>query len=230
MPQPRATRAACDVIPPLAVSIAFEANIPCISSGEVSSLTKTTFNPLSCSFFALSGSKTICPTAQPGPAGSPIAIGHPIIGQPQNINRAYENNNSIISTIHSTTFDQGNSNIEPMLEALPNEIGYDINLAINPLGNISGHNDFIHKDYPFLIDLDLLVPLELITNNLTLQDTIDININDTSGINYGKLYFDITNGFPFQAQIMLAIPGGNNNLFSPNIIYSGIIDNNGIVI
>ncbi len=162
-------------------------------------------------------------------SGNPISIGHPIIGQPQNINRAYENNSTIISTNYSTTFDQGNSNIESMLEALPNEIGYDINLAINPLGNVSGHNDFIHKDHPFLIDLDLLVPLELITNNLTLQDTIDININDTSGINYGKLYFDITNGFPFQAQIMLAIPSSNNNLFSPDIIYSATIDNNGIV-
>ena len=40
------------------------------------------------------------------------------------------------------------------------------------------------------------MPLDLIANQLTIQDTIEIDINDTNNINYGSLYIEIDNEFP----------------------------------
>ena len=68
---PRATTAACEVIPPRAVSIPSAAFIPAKSSGEVSIRTIITLCPSSCHFAASSAKKTICPVAAPGDAGSP---------------------------------------------------------------------------------------------------------------------------------------------------------------
>mmetsp|Transcript_8625 Transcript_8625/g.19771 ORF Transcript_8625/g.19771 Transcript_8625/m.19771 type:complete len:218 (-) Transcript_8625:56-709(-) len=71
LPHPRATTAACEVIPPLAVRIPCDAHMPPTSSGDVTSRTK-----MSCSELRASASvvlKTSLPTAAPGPPASPIA-------------------------------------------------------------------------------------------------------------------------------------------------------------
>ncbi len=71
LPQPLATKAAWDVIPPLAVRIASATCIPCTSSGEVSSRTNITFSPFFTHSSASSAVKTTRPTLPPGPAGNP---------------------------------------------------------------------------------------------------------------------------------------------------------------
>ena len=74
LPIARATTAAWEVIPPLAVRIPWAAFIPWISSGVVSGRTRRTFSPCSASSTASSGSKTTLPTAAPGLAARPLAI------------------------------------------------------------------------------------------------------------------------------------------------------------
>ena len=71
-PMPRATTAACEVIPPRAVTIARAACMPWISSGLVSTRTRITSSPRSAMYAALSESKTTLPTAAPGLAGRPL--------------------------------------------------------------------------------------------------------------------------------------------------------------
>ena len=73
LPHPRATSAAWDVIPPLAVRIASAACIPCTSSGDVSSRIRITSSPFWCQDSASSAVKVNRPLAPPGPAGSPLA-------------------------------------------------------------------------------------------------------------------------------------------------------------
>ena len=73
LPIPLATTAAWLVMPPFVVNIPTDVNIPLMSSGLVSSLTKMTFFPLAASISALSGSKTISPTAAPGEAFKPFS-------------------------------------------------------------------------------------------------------------------------------------------------------------
>ncbi len=73
-PIPRATTAACEVIPPRAVRIPSAACIPPMSSGDVSSRTRITLSPRPAHASASSAVKTTRPTAAPGEAGSPRAM------------------------------------------------------------------------------------------------------------------------------------------------------------
>ena len=71
---PRATTAACEVMPPRVVRMPSAACMPWMSSGEVSTRTRITFLPSALSFVASSELNTISPEAAPGDAGRPVAI------------------------------------------------------------------------------------------------------------------------------------------------------------
>ena len=74
LPQPRATTAAWDVIPPRAVSTPVAAFMPPTSSGDVSMVTRITFSPAACRASASAAVKTTWPTAAPGEAGRPLPM------------------------------------------------------------------------------------------------------------------------------------------------------------
>ena len=71
LPMPRATTAACEVLPPRLVSTPSAAIIPDRSSGLVSRRTSTTFSPLLAHWTAVSEENTALPTAAPGEAFMP---------------------------------------------------------------------------------------------------------------------------------------------------------------
>ena len=73
LPMPRATTAACDVMPPCAVSTPCAWSRPWMSSGVVSQRTRMTASPALPSSSARSASKTTLPEAAPGEAFSPVA-------------------------------------------------------------------------------------------------------------------------------------------------------------
>ena len=73
-PIPRATTAACEVIPPCAVRTPREWISPWMSSGVVSQRTRMTSSPALPFSSARSASSTIAPDAAPGDALSPVAI------------------------------------------------------------------------------------------------------------------------------------------------------------
>jgi hypothetical protein len=74
LPMPRATTAACEVIPPRVVRMPSAACMPWMSSGEVSTRTRMTRLSLALSVSASSAENTISPDAAPGEAGSPVAM------------------------------------------------------------------------------------------------------------------------------------------------------------
>ena len=78
LPMPRATTAACEVLPPREVSTPWAAKKPWMSSGLVSSRTRMIFSPALPRASAVSASKTIIPEAAPGDAGRPVASGWPL--------------------------------------------------------------------------------------------------------------------------------------------------------
>ena len=75
---PRATTAACDVTPPRVVRIPAAACMPAMSSGEVSSRTRTTGSPFAAIATARSApSARRGRTPRPGPAGRPLPRSRP---------------------------------------------------------------------------------------------------------------------------------------------------------
>ena len=70
---PRATTAACDVIPPRVVRMPSATCMPLMSSGLVSTRTRITLCPAALATSASSELNTISPLAAPGEAGRPVA-------------------------------------------------------------------------------------------------------------------------------------------------------------
>ncbi|MBL4667653.1 MAG: hypothetical protein JKY30_00100 [Flavobacteriales bacterium] len=87
-------------------------------------------------------------------------------------------------------------------------------MNINPLGNISGGNDFVYKKHPLQTNLNVEFPLSLIANNLTLQDTVDFSLmkdGESGSIIDGTLFLYANNGYPFDANIQMALYDENMN-------------------
>lgn len=166
--------------------------------------------------------------------GAQASLSHSIIGSPININRSTETN-SIPEVNYTSYFNQlttSNSNIDHLIELFPNELLYDINLLINPFGNISGSNDFVYKKHPLKTKLNVEFPLSFVANNLTLIDTVDFNLekNSSDKIIEGNLFIYANNGYPFDATLGLELLDENSNpiksLPISNYIASATVDAN----
>lgn len=143
-----------------------------------------------------------------------------------NINRASENGGIVTPSHAYFPLTTSNSNIKDLIENLPNKMEYQLKVTMNPLGNISGSNDFIYTDKLLNGFLEMRVPLSFIANNLTLTNTLNFNISsgDNRNIKNGVLTLYADNGFPFDATVQLytlndngaitdSLTGGNSTIF-----------------
>lgn len=149
--------------------------------------------------------------------GSSVGLQHAIIGSAINLNRASLQNNQIQYSEYPILMNNTNSNIDLMLENLPNQFGYTANLQLNPLGNISNHNDFIDCESTFDVVLDAAIPLSIIATQLQIGDTsaITINQNDAlDNVNSGTLVIRMNNGFPLEGWIEFASLTNNQRTFT----------------
>lgn len=166
--------------------------------------------------------------------GDIIALQNNIIGQLISLTRAMIINGDITPTEYDFSLNDQNSNIIDFLELLPLQLGYDLDLEINPLGNISGYNDFYNADAPMGIFLNAELPLSFIANELVIQDTLTIDISSLEQVNQLTLKFKMENGFPIEANVQLAVLDQNDHIidrvFSPENIPSGILDQSGKVV
>jgi len=153
-----------------------------------------------------------------------------------NLNRATESGpppSPVNSTYYSVQLDNTNSNIIALIESLPDRLEYDLNFNINPLGNVSGHHDFLYTDDLFDANLKINLPLRFAANQLLFTDTQALAAIDTSGDNnLGDGIFKLIaeNGFPYELEIQLITLDENYNvtdsLFVPNTIAPAPMDGN----
>ncbi|MEO6883943.1 MAG: hypothetical protein ABI199_07950 [Bacteroidia bacterium] len=151
-------------------------------------------------------------------SGSTVLLTNSVIGSPININRATETGNPynpVNTSVYTVSMDNTNSNITSLIGNLPNQFGYGIKITTNPLGNVSGGNDFMYAGHTISANLDIQVPLALVANNLTLEDTVTTNFAPASGnshLNNGTFILWANNGFPFSAQVQLYLLNQNNQI------------------
>ncbi len=152
-----------------------------------------------------------------------------------NLNRAsYTGNSSnpVVENVKNYPLNSSNSNVKAFIENLPNKIIYSMNGQINPLGNVSGNNDFVYYGYGFRTDLEMDIPFAFAATNLRLQDTVEVSfsdMNESENINHGQLTLRATNGFPFDADLQAYLCDANNvitdSLFSiPSVVVSANVD------
>ena len=161
------------------------------------------------------------------------ALSHSSIGTPLNLNRAQLtfSNPEVTYSSYNIAMNTANSNIDQLIEIFPNQLLYEIDLNVNPLGNISGGNDFVYKKHTLETNLNVEFPLSLVANGLTLQDTVSFSLNadgETGSIIDGILFLYASNGYPFDATIQLGLYDENmnflQNLTVNNQIRSALVD------
>ena len=93
------------------------------------------------------------------------------------------------------------------IENLPDKIKYNLNIAMNPLGNISGGNDFIYYGKGFKAILNFEMPLVFSSNAITIADTENFTFDSDifNNINGGKLNIIANNTFPIQAKLKMIL-------------------------
>lgn len=158
--------------------------------------------------------------------GTTINLNHSIIGATTNINRASESGGNVFPIIANFPLTVSNSNIKQMIENLPDKFGYSMQIITNPLGNISGSNDFIYSDKLMKAKMDIEIPLSLVATNLTLVDTLDLNISNTGqqNVTSGILTLIADNGFPFDASLQLYLLNETNTAVDSIFADANIID------
>jgi hypothetical protein len=164
---------------------------------------------------------------------APVLLQHELIGNQQVLNRAYRIGDEVYAQELSYTLDEQTSNIKEMIELMPDSVGYAVAIVVNPLGNVSAYNDFAYRKHPLRLRLAVDMPLNTIANQLTLVDTLILEIDDQQPLNDLTLYFDIQNGFPMSASIQLTILDTQDNpisqIITPGMIPSGTIGTDGRV-
>lgn len=165
--------------------------------------------------------------------GNTVHLANSAVGSPLNINRSADNAGIVIPTTYSIAMTPSNSNIKPFLENLPDRLSYQLDLEVNPLGNVSGGNDFVYYGKLMKTDLNITIPLSLVANNLTISDTVAINTASLENVNSGTLYLYADNGFPFTAEVQLYLLDAGLNIVdslvsAPNAVLAPLLDGNNV--
>ncbi|HTA26723.1 MAG TPA: hypothetical protein VK809_02965, partial [Bacteroidia bacterium] len=159
-----------------------------------------------------------------------------VINSTINVNRATETHNPnapVNPYVTNFALNPSNSNILAWLDNLPTTVSYALNVTTDPLGNVSGFNDFAYYGYGINSAINITIPLSLIANNLTLADTLAVNFagsgSPTKQVKSGKLTIYASNGFPFSAGLQIFLLNQNNavsdSLFIPSqTIMGGMVD------
>lgn len=131
-----------------------------------------------------------------------------------------------------------NSNIADLLSLLPDRIEFDLGVEVNKYGNPGLRDNFATNASRISAFLDMEVPLHGVADQLTLQDTVALDISEgtlPTGILGGELNMVVSNDFPFEAAVQMYFrdAGGNvvDSLFTggTQVVPAGQIDQNGIV-
>ncbi len=156
-----------------------------------------------------------------------VNLNHSLIGQPVNINRAAYSFSypPSIPSIYSWTFNNANSNIVDMFEVMPDFLGYDFSLWTNPLGNVSGNNDFIYTQFGINAYIDVDMPVNFYADQILLVDTLDVDfgLDNHHDVKEANLKLFIGNSFPFSANIELYFLDENNNLLDQVVASPGLV-------
>ncbi|MDQ3110736.1 MAG: hypothetical protein M3R17_12655 [Bacteroidota bacterium] len=160
--------------------------------------------------------------------GQTVYLNHPIIGTPINVNRGVYASTwgDVIPSSYNYTFDNSNSNAKALVENLPDKLGYDVTLVTNPLGNVSGNNDFFFAAHSIDATLNVEMPLNLFADQLTISDTIIPDFSSFENhddILKGTLTLTAANSFPFGAVVDIYFIDAMSNVTGSVVAPSNVI-------
>lgn len=166
-------------------------------------------------------------------SGNFVDLMHPEIGTDINISRAIQSVNGVDPFEYELNLTGQNSNILDLLEVLPDRIGYNLSFELNPLGNVSGGNDFAFGDSEIAVALMAEIPLQFSSSGIQLSDTLNFSIDSltTDMLSFAELQLTLNNTFPFDLSVELFTMDGQSNytIGSSTSIQSAITQNGYVV-
>lgn len=138
--------------------------------------------------------------------GNSVTLNATTLPKPISIDPATDNPFKIFE--QNYIIDETNSNVKNFISNLPNEIEYDMDININPNGNIRAWKDFLYDYSKLEAKLQLKMPLAFTANNLSLTDTLPFEIFSTGNLNRvkeGTFNIIVDNSFPLSAFVQLYI-------------------------
>lgn len=121
------------------------------------------------------------------------------------------------------TFHKDNSNIVDLFKEKVKRVTYDIDAGANPDmdESITG---FVNEDSYFRVRVNVELPLEGTVNNLVLQDTIDLDLEDLDDVTGAEFKTVIANDFPADITFQAYFLDDNNilldSLFEERLLLS----------
>ncbi|MBN4081745.1 hypothetical protein JYU23_01305 [bacterium AH-315-C07] len=152
-----------------------------------------------------------------------ISLAGSVLDNPFIVQRATEN--PLTSAISDLIINNSNANASALIENLPDQLLYDLDIYINPQGNTSSSTGFASADLPISANLDMEFPLSFIADKLTLQDTSKLKLSEmknSENIIDGEFTFLVDNGFPLEAILQLYVLNDNNRIIDSLITDGGI--------
>lgn len=144
--------------------------------------------------------------------GSQVDVSHAITSSPVQLTRAKETvpESNYEARSYQTQLDASNSNITDFIGIFPDSVEYVLDLAINPLGNISGGNDFIFYNTGVTVTTELSIPLRFSANRILIADTTEFQLDNdsraqTDNIQGGTLWLRGENDYPLEAEMQLVL-------------------------
>ncbi|NQX91839.1 MAG: hypothetical protein HRT74_06900 [Flavobacteriales bacterium] len=138
---------------------------------------------------------------------SSVSLNHSLIGATQNITRATEIDGEIFPNAYTYEFDEENSNLTEWVGLIPEELAVAGEIEINPLGDISGGNDFIFTDQSIELIYNLDVPLCVGVDNVLFVDTLEVDSIPDLPNGSGVVWLYLENSFPMGGTISLKREG-----------------------
>ncbi|MCD6067784.1 MAG: hypothetical protein K0S33_2610 [Bacteroidetes bacterium] len=211
-----------------------------ISSGTLG-LDEATIELLVSNQFGIDLRSTITALQSLNPQNATVTLTGPSIGSSFNVGRATATGNPaspVIPYNKTLVYNELNSNLTQFIGNLPRSISYSLNSQLNPLGNVSGFNDFVYYGTSLSARMKAEIPLKFSANNIVLLDTTEFDVSSLTeqidNVNEGKLRLRATNSYPFNLSLTGVLLDENNNpietlISGPNnVILSPNVDGNGI--
>lgn len=123
------------------------------------------------------------------------------------ITRSIDEGGTASVSNYDIDLNEGNSNITSFMGSLPYAVLFTGSLQLNPFGNVSDGNDFFYEDQLTEAKLVVDVPLRLAANDLTLKDTLNVEVT-TDAARVSSLTLDVQNAFPMSWSLNLTTLSG----------------------
>lgn len=163
-----------------------------------------------------------------------VVLQDPIIGGFINLLRAEDGGVTSQPKPFKYVYKLQNSNLIDLINLQADQLKFDMDYYINPLGNISGDQDFIYADYGLEGNIHIDIPLNISTKNLVIQQESDFNLSDKNKIENGNLNLLIDNYFPMDADVQFYLLDENliivdSLIKSPQSVLAGISQQAGYI-